>query len=84
MHLIVGKLDSEVASKPYLIYCKPLVTINSSTIARFINNEVKVLWPDGVKEERVLLLYTDATAYMLKAAKSPCILSKIDLHMLLL
>ena len=69
-NLIVGKLDSEAASKPYLIYCKPLVTTNSSTIARFINDGLKVLWPDGVKEERVLLLYTDAAAYMLKAGKS--------------
>ena len=69
-NLIVGKMDSEAASKPYLIYCKPLEVTNSSTIARFINDGLKVLWQDGVKEERVLLMYTDAAPYMLKAGKS--------------
>lgn len=69
-NLIVGKLDSEAAYTPYLISCKPLYATNSSTIARFINDGLKVLCPGGVKEERVLLLYTDAAAYMLKAGKS--------------
>lgn len=69
-NLIVGKLDSENPAKPYLIYCKPLEQTNHSTVARFINDGLKVLWPNGVKEEKVLLLYTDAAAYMLKAGNS--------------
>ena len=64
-NFIVGKLDSENPAKPYLIYCKPLDQTNHSTVARFINDGLKVLWPNGVKEEKVLLLYTDAAAYML-------------------
>ena len=33
-NVIVGKMDFEDASKPYLIYCKSLEITNSSTIAR--------------------------------------------------
>lgn len=66
-NLIVSKLDSENPAKAYLIYCKPLEQTNHSTVALFINDGLKVLWPNGVEEEKVLLLYTDAAAYMLKA-----------------
>jgi hypothetical protein len=41
---------------------------NHSTVARFVNDGLKVLWPQSVQEEKVLVLYLDATAYMLKAA----------------
>jgi hypothetical protein len=33
-----------------------------------VNDGLKVLWPTGVQEEKVLILHSDAAAYMLKAA----------------
>jgi hypothetical protein len=41
---------------------------NHSTVARFVNDGLKVLWPQSVQEEKVLVLYSDATAYIPKAA----------------
>jgi hypothetical protein len=38
---------------------------NHSTVARFVNDGLKVLWPQSVHEEKVLLLYSD-TATALK------------------
>jgi hypothetical protein len=32
--------------------------------------DFKVLWPTAVHEEKVLILYSDAAAYMLKAANA--------------
>jgi hypothetical protein len=35
---------------------------------RFVNDGLQVLWPTGVDEEMVLVLYSDAAAYTLRAA----------------
>jgi hypothetical protein len=40
---------------------------NHSTVAQFVNDGLKVLWPQSIQEVKVLLLYLDAAAYMLKA-----------------
>ncbi|KAJ4449928.1 hypothetical protein ANN_01335 [Periplaneta americana] len=40
---------------------------NHATMASFVNDGLKVLWSEGVLEDKVLVLYSDAAAYMLKA-----------------
>jgi hypothetical protein len=67
VYLVAGKLDIEVPSNPHLICSSVLHRTNHSTVARFMNDRLKVLWPTGV-HEKVLILYSDAAAYMLKAA----------------
>jgi hypothetical protein len=67
VNLVVGKLDTEVPSNPHLICSKVLHHTNNSTVTRFVNDRLKVLWPMGVLE-KVLILYSEAAAYMLKAA----------------
>jgi hypothetical protein len=67
-NLVAGKLDIEVSSHPHLIFFEVLHHINHSTVERCVNDGLKILWPTGVQEEKVLLLYSDAAAYMLKAA----------------
>uniref|UniRef100_A0A915CMA9 BACK domain-containing protein n=1 Tax=Ditylenchus dipsaci TaxID=166011 RepID=A0A915CMA9_9BILA len=67
-NLIVGKLDSQGASPPYLVSVKMLEQTNHSTISRFVNDGLKDLLADGEKENRLLLLVTDAASYMKKAA----------------
>jgi hypothetical protein len=42
-NLVVGKLDIEVPSNPHLICFKILHHTNNSTVARFVNDELKVL-----------------------------------------
>jgi hypothetical protein len=67
MNLVAGKLDIEVPSNPHLICSKVLHHTSHSTIARFVNDRLKVLWPTGVHEEKVLILYSNGVAYVLKA-----------------
>jgi hypothetical protein len=63
---VAGKLDSEIPHNPHLICSEVLHHTNHSTLARFVNDGLKVSWPTGV--HAVLILYSDAAAYMLKAA----------------
>jgi hypothetical protein len=66
--LVAGKLDNEVPSNPYLICSKILHHTNYSTVATFVNDGLKVWWPTGVHEVKMLILYSGAAAYILKAA----------------
>ena len=68
--LVVGKLDPETPSTPHLIFSRLLQQTNHATIARFVNDGLKVLWPEGIQAEKVLVLYSDAATYMLKVAKT--------------
>jgi hypothetical protein len=67
MNLVAGKLEIEVPSNPHLICSKVLHRSNHTTVARFVNDDLKVLWSIGV-HDKVLILYSDAAAYTLKAA----------------
>jgi hypothetical protein len=67
-NLVAGKLDIEVPCNPHLICSKILHRTNHSAVARFVNHVFKVLWPTGAHEEKVLILYSDAAACMLKTA----------------
>lgn len=70
-NLIVGKLcEAEEPPTPHLLACKQLPKTNADTIARFVNNGLRILWSNGDNDEKVLLLVTDAAAYMLKAGGS--------------
>jgi hypothetical protein len=64
-NLVAGKLDIEVPSNPHLIHSTVLHHTNHFTVARLVNDRLKVLWP--TVHEKVLILYSDAAAYMLKA-----------------
>lgn len=66
-NLIVGKLDPNSSSRAYLICTKQLEKTNKQTVANFVNNGLKVLYPNSIDENRVLLAYTDAAAYMVAA-----------------
>jgi hypothetical protein len=58
---------TEVPSNPHLICFKVLHHTNHSTVEGFVNIGLKVLWATGV-HEKVVILYSDAAAHMLKAA----------------
>lgn len=68
-NIMVGKLCENQETQPHLLACKELPETNHATIARFVNSALKILWPSG-GEEKLLLLVTDAAAYMLKAGRN--------------
>jgi hypothetical protein len=66
--LVAGKLDIEVPSNLCLICSKVLAHRNHFTLARIVNDGLKMLWSTRIHEEKVLILYSEAAAYMMKAA----------------
>lgn len=55
---------------PHLIVSRVLEETNHSTIARVVRDALRVLWPAKENEEKLLVIVTDAAAYMIKAAKA--------------
>lgn len=78
-NLVVGKLNENGPGKPHLIASQELSEVNHSSIARFVNNGIRKLWPDGM-EDKVLLLTTDAAAYMIAAGRSLKVFYKNMVH----
>ena len=66
---VVGVMDG-YPSEVLLLNCEQLEKVNFSTISRFFDKSMQIIWPGGIKQENVLLLATDAAPYMIKAAKS--------------
>lgn len=70
-HFIIGILGiEEKVGKSYLLNMAELEATNNLTIATFVNDSLHVLWPDGIKYDRVLLATTDAAPYMKLAFKT--------------
>jgi hypothetical protein len=65
VNILPGKLNTEVPSNPQLICSKVRDHTNHSNAARFVNDGFKMLWHIGVHEEKALIMYSDAEAYML-------------------
>ncbi|XP_028967556.1 uncharacterized protein LOC114828271 [Galendromus occidentalis] len=68
-HTIVGTLEAS-ESKSFPPNAKNLEKTNSSTIVQAFLNSWTLLWPDGIKHERVLLFLSDGAAYMKKAGSA--------------
>jgi hypothetical protein len=64
--LYCERCEWQVPSNSHFICSRVLHHTNHSIVARFAT--LKVLWPTGVHEEKVLILYSDAAACMRKAA----------------
>jgi hypothetical protein len=63
---VAGKLYPEVPSNPHSICSKVLHRTIHSTVERFVNDGLKVLWLAGVHEEKVLILCSDTAVFTLK------------------
>jgi len=68
-NLLVGVLKCNTTTHPYLIACKELPKTNHSTVSRFINDGLKLLWPSGGHDENVILMLSDAAPYMVKTGE---------------
>lgn len=67
---LVGVLNEQNPSKPFLISFKKLDKTNHSTISHFVNDSLKILWPHGGNDEKVLLLCSNAAPYVINAGKT--------------
>jgi hypothetical protein len=72
-NVIVGSLNP-IAERnvKFLLNMEFLDKTNNFTIVQSVNNALMVLWPEGIKYDKVLLLLTDAAAYMKLAGKTLC------------
>lgn len=68
-NLLLGKLSTE-PSRPYLASCKILDKTNHSTMARFVNDSIKQIFPNGSVDERICIFISDAAPYMIKAGQA--------------
>ncbi|PSN40041.1 hypothetical protein C0J52_22487 [Blattella germanica] len=70
-NFVVGKLHPDTRGRPHLLACKMLEKANHSTIARFVNDSLRLLWPSKMENNRSkeLILVTHSAPYMLKAGK---------------
>lgn len=66
-NLVVGILSPTESGHMYLIACKALDVTNHSTIARFVNDSLGILWPEGIQYNNVQAMLSDSAAYMIKA-----------------
>jgi len=67
---VVGTLKHGEPGEIFLLACEVLERVNNSSITVVFDNAMKVLWPDKVERDNVLLFVSDAAPHMIKAAKA--------------
>ncbi|CAH0558769.1 unnamed protein product [Brassicogethes aeneus] len=71
VNLLTGTLNENFASKSYLIGTQELDRTNNVSISKFVNDSLtKFYISNAVPSEKVLLMLSDAAAYMLKSAQN--------------
>jgi hypothetical protein len=81
VNVIVGKLSTDLPSKPFLLNCEVLEKCNHATIARYFNDCMSLLWPSGVQHENVLLFLSDGAPCMVKAGAAMKVFYPTLLHL---
>ena len=70
INCIVGILYTSEKSKEFLINCEAAPDrVDSNTICQYFDRSLRVLYPNGIENDKVMLFLTDAAPYMVKAAK---------------
>lgn len=54
-NVVIGELSPDKPGVPYHLTVEELEVTNSTTVARRVNDAMKLLWPDGIRYEQVLL-----------------------------
>ncbi|KAJ3653035.1 hypothetical protein Zmor_018953 [Zophobas morio] len=80
-HLVIGKLSSEEAGRPFLLALKQLDKTNSTTISRFINESLALLWPKGTEHKKVKWFLSDGASYMIKTGTNLKVLYENITHL---
>lgn len=69
VNVIIGVLQPDTPTKPYLIASKTLERVNANTMAEVIGASIDNIFEGDTKREKALLFVSDAAAYMIKAGK---------------
>lgn len=70
VNAVIGTLEEDRADDIFLLNTDVLEKTNHSTVSKFFDKSLSILWPDGIKHDDVLLLMSDAAPYMVKCGKS--------------
>ena len=70
LHCIVGALDANPIERDFLINCEVDEIVDSGEICQFLDRCMKILYPDGIMNDKLLLFLSDAAPYMKKAGKA--------------
>jgi len=65
-NVIVGTLEIERPSQLFLLHSETLEKANHRMIAQLFDRALTILWPTGIRHDKVLLFLSDATPYMIK------------------
>ena len=68
VNIVIGRLDSSEPTAPYLLDCRIVERSNHATVPQALHDSLTILWPNGIKHDRLLLFVSDAAKYMKKAA----------------
>lgn len=72
-NIIVGSLDCDSNNcKKLILNFEFIDNTKSHTIVQSVTTGLMILWPEGIKYDRLLLLLTDAAPYMKSAANTLC------------
>lgn len=69
-NVIIETLEVNKPGKTFLLNSEILEKTNHSTIVQLFENSMLLLWPEGIKQENILLFVSDAAPYMIKAGKT--------------
>jgi hypothetical protein len=61
---MVGSLNKNEQSTPYLLAVEQFEMTNSSTVSKFFT--INLPWPNGIQCECILLFVIDAASYMIE------------------
>ncbi|XP_003742228.1 uncharacterized protein LOC100899883 [Galendromus occidentalis] len=81
VNTIVGALSPEEPSTPWLIGSEIVERTNHASIAQAFCNSLSLLWPGGIKHDKVLLFVSDAAPYMKKAGAGLKVLFPKMIHL---
>ena len=71
VNVIIGALNEDQSQcKKYLIDMRFVDRANNTTIAQAVTDALAILWPEGIKYDKFLVLITDAVNYMKKAGRA--------------
>jgi hypothetical protein len=79
-NVVIGLMDKDKPTKPYLLTCEVIPKCNYQTIGKLFNDAMQLLWPEKIRHLKVFVLITDAAPYMIKAAKSLTVLYNNMIH----
>lgn len=69
-HAIVAPLIPGTPGIPRMIHCAEISVGNAAAIVEFVEQSLSILWPNGIRREKLLLFVSDAAPYMMAAGRS--------------